>query len=77
VSACDTIACTVAVPRSDIGGSARGTLRSLTIEWLHFGSWDFPQAVCYPYGTDMLYDCTEQAHDEAPERLDPLVTGAN
>lgn len=74
---CDALACASAVLRSDIGGPARGTMRSLSIEWLHFGSWDFPQAACYPYGTDMLYDCTERAHDEAPYRLDPFVTGAN
>lgn len=76
-TACDTISCTVALPRTDIGGPARGTFRTLTIEWLRLNSVDLGAATCEPYGADYWYDCTGAAWDEQPYRLNPLITGAN
>lgn len=76
-TACATITCTTTLPISDVGGLARGTYRTLTIEWLRVGAVDYGSALCVPYGMDYWYDCSGGPADEESYRRNPLTTGAN
>lgn len=76
-TACDTLTCTATLPRADVGGLARGTLRTLTVEWLRVDGVDLLHATCVPYGAEYYYDCTEQPFDAEQYRRSPFTTGAN
>lgn len=76
-TACDTLTCTANLARTDAYGAARGTYRTLTVEWLKLGGVSLLHATCKPYGTDYFYDCSGATWDETPYRRNVLITGAN